>query len=68
MIDTREQAADRHGRPIKPGERVKVVGEQGQPEGTIVRIVPEYQVATVLLEQKGKVERMYPAADLEAVS
>jgi hypothetical protein len=68
MIDTREQATDRHGRPIKPGERVKVVGEQGQPEGTIVRIVPEYQVATVLLEQKGKVERMYPAADLEAVS
>jgi hypothetical protein len=68
MIDTREQATDRNGRPIKPGDRVKVLGEQGQPDGTIVRVVPEYQVATVLLEQKGKVERMYPTADIEAVS
>ncbi|MGH2348212.1 MAG: hypothetical protein ACRDFT_01955 [bacterium] len=68
MIDTRQQATDRNGRPIKPGDRVKVVGEQGQPEGTIVRVVPDYQVATVLLEQKGRVERMYPTADLDAVT
>lgn len=68
MIDTREQATDRNGRAIQPGDRVKVVGEQGQPEGTIVRVIPDYQVATVLLEQKGKVERMYPTADIEALS
>jgi len=68
MIDTRDQATDRNGHPIKPGDRVKIVGEQGQPEGAVVRVVPEYQVATVLLEQKGKVERMYPTADIEAVS
>ncbi len=68
MVDLREQATDRNGRPIKAGDRVKVLGEQGQPEGTIVRVVPEYQVATVLLEQKAKVERMYPTSDLEAIA
>ncbi len=68
MVDVSEQAADRNGRPIKAGDKVKVIGEQGQPDGTIVRVVPEYQVVTVLLEQKGKVERMYPAKDIEALA
>lgn len=67
MVDMREQATDRNGRTIKPGERVRVLVEDGHPEGTIVRVVPEYQVATVLLDQKGKVERMYPTTDIEAV-
>lgn len=67
MVNVRAQGTDRNGRPIKPGDRVKVIGENGQPEGTIVRVVPDYEVATVLLEQKGKVERMYPTTDLQAV-
>ena len=67
MVQMREQATDRKGHPIKPGDRVKVIAEDGQPEGTIVRVVPDYDVATVLLEQKGKVERMYPTSDLESV-
>ncbi|HLE77816.1 MAG TPA: hypothetical protein VJA65_05345 [bacterium] len=46
---------------------MRVLVEDGQPEGTIVRVVSEYQVATVLLDQKGKVERMYPTTDIEAV-
>lgn len=67
MANRRAQATDRHGRPITAGDRVKVMGEDGQPEGTIVRVVPEYEVASVLLDQKGKVERMYPTTDIEAV-
>lgn len=67
MVDMREQATDRNGKTIKPGDRVKVLGEDGQPEGTIVRVVPEYDVATVLLEQKARVERMYSTADLETI-
>lgn len=66
MPNMREQATDRNGHPIKPGDRVKVTAEDAQPEGTIVRVLPDYEVATVLLEQKGKVERMYPTGELEA--
>lgn len=66
MVNLRAQATDRNGRPINAGDKVKVLGEQGQPDGTIVRVVPEYGVATVVLEQKAKVERMYPTKDLEA--
>lgn len=64
----REQATDRHGRPLLPGMKVRVVGEDGQPEGTIVRLVGDYDVVTVLIDQKGKAERMYQSSEVEALS
>lgn len=63
----REQAVDRSGRPLAPGTRVRVVGEDGQPEGTVVRVLADYNVVTVLIEKGTKVERMYAAADVEAL-
>lgn len=64
----REQATDRHGRPLLPGMKVRVVGTDGQPEGTIVRLVGDYDVVTVLIDQKGKAERMYQSSEVEALS
>jgi len=47
--------------------RVKVVGMDGQPEGTVVRVLDDYGVLTVLLpEGRGQVERMVRTADVEA--
>lgn len=66
-IVVREQATDRHGRPVAPGTRVRIVGEDGQPEGTVVRVLADYNVVTVLVEKGAKSERMYPSADVEAV-
>ena len=63
----REQATDRSGRPLAPGTRVRVVGEDGQPEGTVVRVLADYDVVTVLIEKGAKTERMYPTADVEAL-
>lgn len=64
----REQTTDRYGRPLTAGARVRIVGEDGQPEGTVVRVVGDYGVVSVLLEQKtGKTERMYPAAEVEVL-
>lgn len=67
-MKTREQGTDRHGRPLSPGMKVRVVGEDGQPEGTIVRLVGDYDVVTVLIDQKGKAERMYQSSEVEALS
>ncbi len=67
-MKAREQAADKNGRPLAPGTRVRVLVEDGQPEGTIVRLIGDYDVITVLVEQKGKVERMYQGSEVEAVS
>lgn len=63
----REQATDRNGRPLAPGMKVRVVGENGQPEGTLVRLVGDYDAVTVLIDQKGKTERMYESSEVEAV-
>lgn len=63
----REQATDRNGRPLVPGMKVRVVGENGQPEGTVVRLVGDYDAVTVLIDQKGKTERMYVSSEVEAV-
>ncbi len=63
----REQATDRNGRPLAPGTKVRVVGENGQPEGTVVRLVGDYDEVTVLLDQKGKTERMYRTLEVEAL-
>lgn len=64
----RKQATDRRGRPLIPGTRVQVVAEAGGPEGTVVRVLDDYEVVTVLIEEKGgKVERMYPGEGVEAL-
>lgn len=64
----REQARDRTGRPLAPGMKVRVIGEDGQPEGTIIRVLGDYDQATVLIEQKNqKAERLYPGRDLEVL-
>jgi hypothetical protein len=55
----RERAPDRLGRPLTAGARVKVLGEEGQPEGTVVRVLGDYGAVTVLLEKPTKAERMY---------
>lgn len=67
MEAARERATDRKGRPLTPGARVRVVGEEGTPEGSVVRVLGDYDVATVLIEQKGKVERMYLTAEMEVL-
>jgi len=64
----REQVTDRNGRPLAPGTKVRVLGENGQPEGTIVRLVGDYDVVTVLIDQKGKTERMYRTLEVEALN
>lgn len=64
----RERAVDSNGRPLVPGMKVRVVGESGQPEGTIVRVLDDYQVLTVVVpEGRGQAERMYRVADVEAL-
>ncbi len=64
---TRERATDRHGQPLAPGTRVRVVAEQGQPEGTVVRVLGDYGTVSVLLEKPVKAERMYPVTEVEAL-
>lgn len=66
MPATRQQTADRQGRPIIPGLKVKVVGEKGTPEGTVVRVLDDYKVLTVVIpEGRSQVERMYRTSDVE---
>jgi len=64
----REQVTDRNGRPLAPGTKVRILGENGQHEGTIVRLVGDYDVVTVLIDQKGKTERMYRTLEVEALN
>lgn len=67
-MTVRQQAADRNGRTLAPGMKVRVIGEGGQPEGTVVRVLGDYDQATVLIEQKNqKAERLYPGRDLEVL-
>ena len=46
---------------------MRVVAEQGQPEGSVVRVLSEYGAVTVLLEKPAKAERMYPINEVEAL-
>lgn len=63
----RGQTKDRRGRPLIPGMKVKVVGANGQLEGTVVRVLDDYGVLTVLVpEGRGQVERMFRISDIEA--
>jgi hypothetical protein len=47
--------------------KVKVVGANGQLEGTVVRVLDDYGVLTVLVpEGRGQAERMFRINDVEA--
>ncbi len=66
-MSVREHTKDRQGRLIAAGNRVRVLGEEGHPEGTVVRVLDDYGLVTVALEQKtSKVERMYRTTEVEA--
>jgi hypothetical protein len=63
----RERSTDRRGRPLTTGTRVRVLAEQGQSEATVVRVLDDYGVVTVLFEKPTKAERMYRTSEVEAV-
>lgn len=63
----RAHAADRRGRALAPGSRVRVVAEEGPAEGTVVRVLDDYGAVTVLIEKPTKAERMYPVSEVEAL-
>ena len=67
-VGAREHTKDRLGHPVMPGTRVRLSAEDGQPEGTVLRVLDDYGLVTVVLEQKtGKVERTYRTAEIEVV-
>ncbi len=68
MKAVREQTIDSKGRPIIAGMKVKVAGENGQQEGTVVRVLDDYGVLTVVVpEGRGQAERMCRVLDVEVV-
>jgi hypothetical protein len=66
-MSVRVRTPDRSGKPLELGTKVRVVGEQGRLEGTVVRVLGDYGVVTVLVEKPTKAERMFRVADVEAV-
>lgn len=52
-------------RSLVPGAKVRVMGEEGRAEGTVVRVLYDYGVLTVLIEKPAKVERMYRFSEVE---
>ncbi len=66
MVNTREQTVDAKGRPVVPGMKVKVTAGDGQVEGTVVRVLHDYGVLTVVVpEGRGQAERMVRTAEVE---
>lgn len=66
MRAVRDQTIDAKGRPIIAGMKVKVTGENGTQEGTVVRVLHEYGVLTVVVpEGRGQAERMVRIVDVE---
>lgn len=64
----RDQATDRHGLPLAPGLVVRVLDTARQLEATIVRVLGDYGVVTVLVEDRsGRAERMYPVDGIEVM-
>ncbi len=63
----RERSTDRGGRTLTPGTRVRVLAEQGQPEGSVVRVLDDYRAVTVLFEKPTKAERMYKTSEVETL-
>lgn len=67
-MKTRDQATDRYGLPLVPGLVVRVLDAARQLEATIVRVLGDYGVVTVLVEDRnGRAERMYPADGVEVL-
>lgn len=64
---TADQRMPDRERILMPGAKVRVVGEDGQPEGTVVRVLYDYGVLTVLFEKPTKVERMYRLSEVEPI-
>lgn len=68
LWSVREHTKDAQGRLIASGNRVRVLGEDGHPEGTVVRVLDDYGLVTVAFEQKtSKVERMYRTTQVEVL-
>jgi hypothetical protein len=68
VTSVREQTIDAQGRPIIPSMKVKVAGDSGPIEGTVVRVLHDYGVLTVVIpEGRGQVERMVRIVDVEVV-
>jgi hypothetical protein len=68
MRAVREQTIDAQGRPVVPAMKVKVTADGGQVEGTVVRVLHDYGVLTVVVpEGRGQAERMYRIVDVEVV-
>ena len=63
----RASAADRRGRALAPGTRVRIAAEEGQADWTVVRVLDDYGTVTVLIEKPAKAERMYPITEVEAL-
>lgn len=69
MNASRERTTDRNGNVITAGTKVKVIGAEGQPEGTVVRVLDDYGVLTVLIpEGRGQAERMYRTEEVELLA
>ncbi len=63
----RERTTDRQGRSLGPGTRVRVLAEEGQPQGTVVRALSDYGAVTVMIEKPTKAERMYRLSEVEVL-
>ena len=59
---------DRNGRPVAVGHRVRVLQDRPQ-EGEVRRVVPRYNVLTVIVDggKAGKTERMVRGQEVEAL-
>lgn len=65
-MQTRDQATDRRGLPLAPGLSVRWLDGAGQPEARIVRVVGDYDLVTVVMDDgAGRAERMVPCAEIE---
>lgn len=68
MRAVREQTIDAQGRPIIPGMKVKIALDGGQVEGTVVRVLHDYGVLTVVVpDGRAQAERMVRIVDVEVV-
>lgn len=64
----RQQTKDRSERPLTPGTKVRIVSGDGKVEGTVVRVLDDYDVLTVLVpEGRAQAERMFRIHEVEAV-
>ncbi len=66
METARERTTDRNGNTLTAGTKVRAIGDAGEIEGTIVRVLDDYGVVTVLVpEGRAEAERMYRTWEVE---